>query len=69
MLVTDGVTDPLSTDGDPLGEAGLARLLERAPRVTIGICEMLLRDGSPTRDDATVLVLQLPAAAAAPIAA
>lgn len=69
VLVTDGVTDPLSTAGDPLGEAGLARLLERAPRLTLGICEMLLRDGSPTRDDATVLVLQLPAAAAAPIAA
>jgi len=69
VLVTDGITDPLSTEGDPLGEAALARLLERAPRLTIGICETLLVDGSPTRDDATVLVLQLPARAATPIAA
>jgi serine phosphatase RsbU (regulator of sigma subunit) len=69
VLVTDGITDPLSTDGDPLGELALARLLERAPRLTIGMCEALLMDGVPARDDATVLVLQLPAASAAPIAA
>jgi serine phosphatase RsbU (regulator of sigma subunit) len=69
VLVTDGVTDPLSTDGDPLGEVALARLLERAPRLTLGMCEALLMDGVPTRDDATVLVMQLPSASAAPIAA
>jgi serine phosphatase RsbU (regulator of sigma subunit) len=69
VLVTDGITDPLSTDGDPLGEVAFARRLEKAPRISIGICEALLLDGSPTRDDATVLVLQLPAKAAAPIAA
>jgi serine phosphatase RsbU (regulator of sigma subunit) len=68
VLVTDGVTDPLATDGDLLGEAALARLLESAPRLTIGMCEALLIDGA-TRDDATVLVLQLPEIAAAPIAA
>jgi serine phosphatase RsbU (regulator of sigma subunit) len=69
VLVTDGITDPLSTDGDPLGESALAGLLERAPSFTLGMCEALLLDGLPTRDDATVLVLQLPAAAQAPCAA
>jgi serine phosphatase RsbU (regulator of sigma subunit) len=69
VLVTDGITDPLSTDGDPLGESALARLLERAPSFTLGMCEALLLDGMPTRDDATVLVLQLPAVAEAPCAA
>jgi serine phosphatase RsbU (regulator of sigma subunit) len=69
VLVTDGITDPLSTDGDPLGESALARLLERAPAFTLGMCEALLLDGMPTRDDATVLVLQFPAVAEAPCAA
>jgi hypothetical protein len=69
VLVTDGITDPLSTEGDPLGEVAFARRLEKAPRISIGICEALLLDGASTRDDATVLVLQLPRAAAAPIAA
>jgi serine phosphatase RsbU (regulator of sigma subunit) len=69
VLVTDGITDPLSTDGDPLGEVALARLLERAPRLTLGMCEALLVDSMASRDDATVLVLQLPAANATPIAA
>ncbi|HEV3030168.1 MAG TPA: PP2C family protein-serine/threonine phosphatase [Polyangia bacterium] len=69
VLVTDGITDPLSSADDPLGEAAFALLLERAPRVTLDLCEMLLLDGAPTRDDATVLVLQLPARAATPIAA
>lgn len=69
VLVTDGITDPLATDGDPLGEAALARLLERAPRLSLGMCEALLVDGAATRDDATVLVMQLPAVVAAPVAA
>jgi len=69
VLVTDGITDPLATDGDPLGEAALARLLERAPRLSLGMCDALLVDGVPTRDDATVLVVQLPAQAAAQKAA
>jgi serine phosphatase RsbU (regulator of sigma subunit) len=69
VLVTDGITDPLATDGDPLGEAGLARLLERAPRLSLGMCEALLMDGVATRDDATVLVVQLPAQSATTIAA
>src|SRR5258707_1389363 len=59
----------LAALNDPLGEAGFARLLERAPRVTLDLCETLLLDGAPTRDDATVLVLQLPARAATPLAA
>jgi serine phosphatase RsbU (regulator of sigma subunit) len=69
VLVTDGITDPLSSADDPLGEAAFALLLEHAPRVTLDLCEMLLLDGAPSRDDATVLVLQLPARAATPIAA
>ena len=69
VLVTDGITDPLSTDGDPLGEDGLSRRLETAPFLTSGICEALLADGVPNRDDATVLVLRLPEAAAVTIAA
>jgi serine phosphatase RsbU (regulator of sigma subunit) len=60
VLVTDGITDPLATDGDPLGELGLARRLAAAPHATMDICETLLVTGSATRDDATVLVLHLP---------
>jgi serine phosphatase RsbU (regulator of sigma subunit) len=69
VLVTDGITDPLSTDGDPLGEEALTRRLERSVHATIDICETLLVTGDYARDDATVLVLHLPAPAAAPIAA
>jgi serine phosphatase RsbU (regulator of sigma subunit) len=61
VLVTDGITDPLSTEGDPLGEAALTRLLETAPTPTTAVCDALLLDEVPARDDATVLVLQLPA--------
>src|SRR5262249_47417035 len=69
VLVTDGITDPLSTDGDPLGEEALSRILERARHATIDICETLLVTGANGRDDATVLVLHLPARSATPIAA
>ena len=69
VLVTDGVTDPLSTDGDPLGEEALSRRLERARHATIDICETLLVTGTNDRDDATVVVLHLPTRTAAPIAA
>jgi chemotaxis family two-component system sensor kinase Cph1 len=69
VLVTDGVTDPLSTDGDPLGEEALSRRLANAHHATIDICETLLVTGSGGRDDATVLVLHLPTHASTPIAA
>jgi serine phosphatase RsbU (regulator of sigma subunit) len=69
VLVTDGVTDPLSTDGDPLGEEALSRRLERAHHATIDICETLLVTGGDGRIDATVLVLHLPTRASTPIAA
>jgi serine phosphatase RsbU (regulator of sigma subunit) len=69
VLVTDGVTDPLSTDGDPLGEEALSRRLERSRHATIDICETLLVTDSKGRDDATVLVLHLPTRSSAPIAA
>jgi len=62
VLVTDGITDPLATEADVLGERGLLDRLERAPHGTSDICHALLADDQPARDDATVLVLQLPAA-------
>jgi serine phosphatase RsbU (regulator of sigma subunit) len=63
VLVTDGITDPLSSACDPLGEAALLRRLEGAPRATAGICDALLDDASLFHDDATVVALQLPALA------
>jgi serine phosphatase RsbU (regulator of sigma subunit) len=67
VLVTDGITDPLSSDADPLGAGALARRLGDlgGPRAgtaadAASLCHALLDDRVPTRDDATVLVLQLP---------
>jgi serine phosphatase RsbU (regulator of sigma subunit) len=62
VLVTDGITDPLASEADVLGERGLLARLERAPHGTFDICHALLADNEPARDDATVLVLHLPAA-------
>jgi len=62
VLVTDGITDPLSTCSDALGESGLLSRLRDAPQVTDGICEALLAEGTFVRHDATVLVMQLPRA-------
>jgi serine phosphatase RsbU (regulator of sigma subunit) len=69
VLVTDGVTDPLGTEADPLGAAGLLRRLETIENEAKEICEALVLDGAPTRDDATVLVLQLPSRDILPVAA
>jgi serine phosphatase RsbU (regulator of sigma subunit) len=69
VLVTDGITDPLSTAADPLGEVGLLRRLSSAPHVTASICQALLADAGPTLVDATVLALQLPTRNVARIAA
>jgi len=69
VLVTDGVTDPLASQADPLGARALARRLARAPRRAKGLCDALIAHGASTRDDATVLVLQMPAVLATPIAA
>jgi len=63
VLVTDGITDPLATNDDVLGEQGLLARLASAPHGTADICHALLADDAPARDDATVLVLQLPARA------
>jgi len=67
VLVTDGITDPLSNDDDPLGSEGFIQRLEalaiagdRAAHDAARLCHALLDDGDPRRDDATVLVLQLP---------
>jgi serine phosphatase RsbU (regulator of sigma subunit) len=61
VLVTDGITDPLATELDVLGEQGLLDRLAAAPHGTTDICHALLADDAPARDDSTVLVLQLPA--------
>jgi serine phosphatase RsbU (regulator of sigma subunit) len=61
VLVTDGITDSLATDDDVLGEMGLLARLASAPHGSADICHALLADDAPARDDATVLVLQLPA--------
>jgi serine phosphatase RsbU (regulator of sigma subunit) len=61
VLVTDGITDALATEYDVLGEQGLLDRLASAPHGTADICHALLADDAPARDDATVLVLQLPA--------
>ena len=45
ILVTDGITDPLSTSSDALGESGLLRRLRDAPHITAGICEAPARRG------------------------
>jgi sigma-B regulation protein RsbU (phosphoserine phosphatase) len=75
VLVTDGITDPLSTEEDPLGAAELARRLEALAGGSGGsaqdaakLCHALL-GGGPLRDDATVLVLQLPGQELVPAAA
>jgi phosphoserine phosphatase RsbU/P len=76
VLVTDGITDPLSTDADPLGADELTRRLEALAGVggTSGqdaatLCHALLDDSAPLGDDATVLVLQLPGRERVPAAA
>ena len=69
ILVTDGITDPLSTSCDPLGESGLLRRLRAAPHVTADICEALLAADTLVSDDATVLVMQMPARRATRVAA
>lgn len=61
VLVTDGITDPLATGADVLGERALLDRLASAAHGTEDICHALLADDAPARDDATVLVLQLPA--------
>lgn len=59
VAVTDGITDPLASDGDLLGVTALARLVERAPADPDEVCASLLRaaERSGVRDDATVLAI------------
>jgi serine phosphatase RsbU (regulator of sigma subunit) len=59
VLVTDGITDPLSTSSSPLGQAGLLTELARARPGAESICGALLRAVEPLYD-ATVVVLKLP---------
>ena len=60
VLVTDGITDPLGTTGNPLGQAGLLAALERARPGAEAICAALLGRDAGSAQDATVIVLQLP---------
>jgi serine phosphatase RsbU (regulator of sigma subunit) len=60
VLVTDGITDPLGTTGNPLGQAGLVAALERARPGAEAICAALLGRDASSSQDATVIVLQLP---------
>jgi len=69
ILGADGIIDPLSTSCDPLGESGLLRRLRAAPHVTANICEALLAADTLVSDDATVLVMQMPARRATRVAA
>jgi sigma-B regulation protein RsbU (phosphoserine phosphatase) len=60
VLVTDGITDPLSAKGDFLGEqAFVARLEAVDPRTAEAMCTALLRPARPHQSDATVVVLQI----------
>ncbi len=62
VAVTDGITDPLANDADPLGTAALARLVGHAAPDPNAICASLLRAAgrSGLRDDATVLAIAPP---------
>jgi serine phosphatase RsbU (regulator of sigma subunit) len=62
VAVTDGITDPLASDGDPLGTAALARLIGRALPDANSICASLLgaAERSGLCDDATVLAVAPP---------
>jgi chemotaxis family two-component system sensor kinase Cph1 len=61
VLATDGITDRLATADDPLGEKGLLHHLAVAPPSAPHICEALLALGADHDQDATVVVVQMPA--------
>ncbi|HET6146427.1 MAG TPA: PP2C family protein-serine/threonine phosphatase [Polyangia bacterium] len=63
VLATDGITDRLATADDPLGEKGLLEQLGAVPPSGRHICEALLALGAGTEQDATVVVVQMPASA------
>lgn len=63
VLATDGITDRLATVDDPLGEKGLLEQLGAVPPSGRHICEALLALGAGTEQDATVVVVQMPASA------
>jgi serine phosphatase RsbU (regulator of sigma subunit) len=60
VLCTDGITDRLSADGDPLGATALVARLARARTGAENICAALLGPDASLSHDATVLVAQLP---------
>jgi serine phosphatase RsbU (regulator of sigma subunit) len=61
VLATDGITDRLATADDPLGEKGLIQQLGNVPASARHICDALLALGAGTEQDATVVVVQMPA--------
>src|SRR6185436_3082108 len=60
VLCTDGITDRLSTEGDPLGVGALVAKLTRARTGAENICAALLGPDASVSHDATVVVAQLP---------
>jgi two-component system, chemotaxis family, sensor kinase Cph1 len=61
VLATDGITDRLATADDPLGERGLLDHLGTVPASAPHICDALLALGDSHDQDATVVVVQMPA--------
>jgi serine phosphatase RsbU (regulator of sigma subunit) len=61
VLVTDGVSDSYASGGDWLGERGLLARLTAAPPGSVTICDALLGAEAPHGQDATVVVLEMPA--------
>jgi two-component system, chemotaxis family, sensor kinase Cph1 len=60
VLVTDGITDRLSSLVDPLGQRGLLAWLADARPGADSVCRALSRAAARTTTDATVVVMQLP---------
>jgi serine phosphatase RsbU (regulator of sigma subunit) len=60
VLCTDGITDRMSTETDPLGAVALVDKLTRARIGAENICAAMLGPDVPVSHDATVVVAQLP---------
>jgi two-component system, chemotaxis family, sensor kinase Cph1 len=60
VLCTDGITDRLSTEADPLGAGALVARLARSRPGAENICAALLGPDVPVSHDSTVVVAQLP---------
>lgn len=61
VLVTDGVSDSFAVEGDWLGERALLAHLANTPSGSVAICDALLGGEVFRGQDATVVVLEMPA--------